>query len=94
MGVSDKVLKQKVETVIKKLEEPVTVNCQAHGPLAEGVKVLLEIQAAILDGKLLDDIISKRNVESIQVGNFKITGVFAVFTVAFGYVLLKLHGVI
>jgi len=87
MGTADKVLKEQVESAINKLDESADkANCDAHAPLAEGVKVLLEIQKAVLDGN-----IDTKN--SIRVGNVTVTGTAAIGLVVAGYAVLKLHGV-
>ena len=44
MGTSDDVIKDKMDKTIAKLEAPTTGTCPAHGPLAEGVSLLLQIQ--------------------------------------------------
>ena len=87
MGTSDQVLKENINKALEKLDEPVDVNCQAHGALADGVKVLLQIQKAILEGK-----VDANN--SIKMGNFTVTGTAAIAIVVAGYCALKVHGAI
>lgn len=89
MGTSDKVLQDNIVKVISKLEnQPDGAEvCKAHSALAEGVKVLLQIQQAILDGK-----VSEGN--SIKIGNVSITGSLAVCVAGVVYAILKLHQII
>lgn len=87
MGISDKILRDKVSSVISKLEHPGETECPAHADLAEGVKVLLEIQRAILDGKVAPE------SNSVRIGNVTITGGFAICVAGLCYVMMKIHGV-
>ena len=89
MGTADKVLKEQVEKAIGKLEDSSAedARCKAHAPLAEGVKVLLEIQKARLEG-----VIEEKN--TLRLGNITVSGMGAIGLITGVASLLKVFDVI
>jgi len=86
MGTSDSVLIDKMDKTIVKLEQPTEGTCPSHGPLSEGLSLLLQIERTRLAEKPTD-------ANMIRYGNLTISGGLAITAVVVGYLVLKIHGI-
>ena len=88
MGASSNVLKARADKVIEKLENPPeNIECKAHGPMSEGILLLLEFKREELNTPS----VSKNQ---IRIGNCTVTGTAAIAVCGAIYAVMKVHGAI
>lgn len=83
MGTSDDVLKNEMDKAIIELEKDTAGTCPAHGPLAKGVSLLLQIKRTELDNA------DKEWLTSKTMGGAILTALIGAL-----YSALKSHGLI